>query len=310
MTAHLHDSRTRLPGTVHNALMRYSASIILAPLVCAAVLVGGAPQLLAATSPRAGGPCTQVGQQVRVKGTQLICVKKGNTRIWRVVQQTGGDSVGADLPDLAALTTKRSDVLPIDITNASSVSPYLGARSQMPHKGLHVNFQGVGPFATSLNPASYPAVRAVADGVVTTVERLRQAGSHQAYGLNLVIGRQGSDDITLNYSLEPFIMEPSPGFYTNFLKVKSGQRVKKGDVLAYLYVPPGQTSGTHLHVHMNVGKTMGAPTLFTPAAVAQLQSRFGDPGGTENGVPLPACIGYKVDAGENPLGTGALDCLN
>ncbi len=280
------------------------------------MVVASAAQTAAAPSPKAGGTCTQVGLHVRVNGTELVCVKKGKKRIWRVVQQaggtsgSGGGSAGTGLPDLATLTAHRSDVLPIDIANASSVAPFLGVRSQMPHKGMHVNFQGVGPFATALDPTAYPAVRAVADGVVSSVEPLRQMGSHQAYGFNLVIGRQGNDDITLNYSLEPFVMEPSSGYYTNFLKVRNGQQVKKGDVLGYLYVPPGQTSGTHLHFHMNVGQAMGAPTIFTPAAVAQLQSRFGDPGGVENGVPLPACIGYKVDAGENPLGTGAIDCLN
>ena len=291
---------------------RALASVIAATI--AAVGLTWAP-VSAAPSPKAGGACTQAGLHVKVKGVELVCATKGKKRVWRIVRATGGGvgqgggSAGAGLPNLAALTTNRSDVLPIDITNARSIAPFLGARSQMPHKGMHVNYQGVGPLAAPLAPTDYPAVRAVADGVVSNVEPLRQMGPHQAYGFNLIIGQQGRDDITLNYSLEPFVMEPSPGYYANFLKVKNGQRVKKGDVLGYLYVPPGQTSGTHLHFHMNVGQTMGAPTIFTPTAVAQLQARFGDPGGVENGVPLPACIGYKVDASENPLGTGAVDCL-
>lgn len=271
----------------------------------------------AAPAPKAGGPCTQVGERVRVKGVELVCVTKGRKKMWRVVVPSGSGSGSgstgtstAGLPDLATLAANRSDILPIDISNAYSVAPFLGARSHMPHKGMHVNYQGNGPFATQLDPTAYPAVRAVSDGVVSAVEPLRQMGSHQAYGLNLTIGTAGRDDITLNYSLEPFVMEPSPGFYSRFITVKQGQRVKKGDVLGYLYVPPGQSSGTHLHFHMNVGQAMGTPTIFTPAAVAQLQAKFGDPGGVVNGARLPACVGYQVDATENPLGTGAVDCLN
>ena len=35
--------------------------------------------------------------------------------------------------------------------------------------------------------------------------------------------------------------EPSEGFYKKFLLVHEGQRVRKGDVSAYLYTPPEVT---------------------------------------------------------------------
>lgn len=301
-------------------LLAIPAAAVVAAVLAVGLLAG---PTTAAPAPKVGGACAKAGERVRVKGVELVCVGKGRKKVWRVAQGTGassgssstsgadgGSSATAGLPDLATLAANRSDVLPIDISQAYSVAPFLGARSHMPHKGMHVNFAGLGPFATQLDPTAYPAVRAVSDGVVTAVEPLRQMGSHQAYGLNLAIGHEGREDITLNYSLEPFVMEPSSGFYSRFITVKQGQRVKKGDVLGYLYVPPGLTSGTHLHFHMNVGQAMGAPTIFTPGAVAQLRTRFGEPGGIVDGAQLPACIGYKVDATENPLGTGAVDCLN
>ena len=40
-----------------------------------------------------------------------------------------------------------------------------------------------------------------------------------------------------------------------------------------------------------------------------MQARFGPLGGVENGQPLPACVGYRINADENPFGTGASDCL-
>lgn len=270
------------------------------------------PLAHAAPAPRPGGGCKNLGVHVNSRGTEFVCVAKGKARVWKPVRGSSsqGSASTSSLPTLATLVSSRSDVLPIDITNAASIAPFLGSRSHMPHRGIHVNFTGTGPFAAQQQPSAYPAVRAVADGVVGAVEPLREMGPHQAYSINLIIGQEGRDEITLNYSLEPFVREPAPRFYSDFIKVNSGQKVKKGDVLAYLYVPPGQMSGTHLHFHMNVGQSMGAPTVFTPDAVSRLQQKFGDPGGTINGAKLPACIGYMVSAGENPLGTGAVDCLN
>ena len=266
----------------------------------------------AAPAPRPGGSCTIPGVHAKARGTEYVCVSKGKTKTWKPVRSGGsqGPTSASALPGLSALVSKRTEVLPIDISNAASIAPFLGSRSHMPHRGIHVNFTGTGPFAAAMEPSAYPAVRAVADGVVGAVEPLREMGAHQAYSINLVIGQEGREEITLNYSLEPFVRQPSPQFYSSFIKVSSGQKVKKGDVIAYLYVPPGQASGTHLHFHMNVGQSMGAPTIFTPDAVSRLQQKFGDPGGMLNGARLPACIGYMVSAAENPLGTGAVDCLN
>ena len=270
----------------------------------------------AQVKPKPGAACTSLGNHQQYGGKEYVCTRKAGRLVW-VLFRANNDSGGANnvntawLPSLASFLTKKTDVLPVDISRTSSVAPFLGARSSQPHQGMHFNWSNTDGSWTSAGttPENFPAIRAVADGVVTMVEPLRQMGSHQAYGLGLIIARNGRDEAVLNYSIEPFVMEPSPGFYRQFIKVKDGQRVKRGDVLAYMYVPAQANGSTHLHFHLNTGQRITSPSIFTPAAVGQMQARFGSPGGVENGQPLPPCIGYRINADENPFGTGVSDCL-
>lgn len=217
---------------------------------------------------------------------------------------------GGQLPDLASFATTKSDQLPIDITNVYAIAPYLGADSAMPHQGMHFNFHGDGAFATELQPAKYPAVYAVTDGTVERVDAVFHNGDADRYGVSIAFASQGGHSATMNYSLEPFIREPSPGFYAQFITVAQGQTVKKGDVLGFLYVPPGLTQGPHLHLDVTVGQSRFAPAVFSPQVVDEMHAKFGEPSGMENGAQLPACVGYKVSAVENPFTAAAQECLN
>jgi len=222
----------------------------------------------------------------------------------------GQNSPTSQLPNLTTFQTNKSDVLPIDITHVYSIAPYLGEGATNPHQGMHFNFHDDGSFATVGEPSTYPAVYAVDDGIITHVEALRNLGQHEAYGIGLVVGQSNGHEATLYYSLEPFVKEPSPGFYSSFITVHDGQQVHRGDVIGYLFVPPGSTQGTHLHLHLNLGQVNATPALFSHSAIAAMHDKFGDPGGVENGQQLPECTGYKVSASENPFATGAMDCLN
>lgn len=283
------------------------------------VIVAAAAPVQAQIKPKPGMACSSLGNHQQYAGKEYVCQRTGSRLAWAIFRPSNNaagpsGSSGAStswLPKLSAFATSKTDVLPVDISRTSSVAPFLGARSSQPHQGMHVNWSNADGSWNSAGstPENFPAVRAVADGVVTMVEPHREMGVHQAYGLGLIIAQDGRNQAVVNYSLEPFVMEPAPGFYATFIKVKDGQRVRKGDVLAYMYVPPQANGSTHLHVHLNVGPRITSPSIFTPAAVAQLQARFGSPGGVENGQPLPACVGYRITADENPFGTGASDCL-
>ncbi len=258
---------------------------------------------------------TEVGVKRAIMLCLILGVATGLSACDGGTEETQGSSQteqgqSLQLPDVAEFAADKSDQVPIDLSSVSAVAPYLGKSSSMPHQGMHFNFRGDGVFAQQLEPSKYPAVYAVEDGVMTMVESLHHNGQNDRYGFSIQFANAGGDPVTLNYSLEPFIPEPSPGLYAQFILVKNGQSVKKGDQLGYLYVPPGLLQGPHLHLDVNIGQSKYPPALFSASAVSQMQAKFGDPGGTENGTPLPACIGYKIAASENPFASAASECLN
>lgn len=214
------------------------------------------------------------------------------------------------LPSLDSFATSKTDVMPIDLSHVRAVAPYLGQDSPMPHQGMHFNFSDDGTFATNLDPTAYPAVYAVADGIVTTVDTSKNLGENDRYGVGLTIAQSDGNPVELTYSLEPFIPEPGPGFYAQFLTVTVGQVVKAGDVLGYLYIPPGSLQGTHLHFDLNANGAKYPPAIFSHAAMELMHAKFGEPGGIIDGQILPPCAGYMVSAREDPFGQGAQECMN
>ena len=98
----------------------------------------------------------------------------------------------------------------------------------------------------------------VADGVTTRIDysfRLREMFepalgklvANKRYGIGLTFAREGGNGITFHYSVEPFTDPGTNDFYDHFVLVKLGQRVKKGDVIARMYIPKNQelTKNTH-----------------------------------------------------------------
>jgi hypothetical protein len=76
-----------------------------------------------------------------------------------------------------------------------------------------------------------------------------------------------------DFLLGPFDSEESKREYIRvikkFLLVKEGQKVRKGDVIAYLYTPPSSGDGCHIHFHLMIDGRKGflAPATFTPEVV-------------------------------------------
>lgn len=268
----------------------------------------------------AGKACSPEGKRKTSQGKEFVCTKRKGKLIWVAVKQpqptpspSPSPTPGPSEPSYPLITeflTTPSDRLPVDLDTVEGTAPFLGARALQPHKGIHVYWSNSrGRWSSATQPSDYPAIYAIADGTVGMVESLKPMGSHEAYSLILTIARTSTgEQVNVSYSLEPFAMQPSSNFYAPFLLVKRGQQVKKGDVLAYMYVPPTSTGSTHLHLHLSSG-AIQSPSIFTRDQVEAFAAKFGDRGGFESGVRLPACIGYKVSAEENPFGTGASDCL-
>jgi hypothetical protein len=233
---------------------------------------------------------------------------------------TSGQSVGepnskADLPEISTFATKPSDRFLVDILDVSRGHPLLGVNSRHPHGGGHVHFdnsQRRWPKEKD-EPAGYPAIYAVADGVVSRIDtRFGLPGGNDRYGLDLTFARDNSGaKCSFCYSIEPMCPEPAVGFYRKFLLVKEGQRVRKGDVIAYMYTPTSSGDGCHIHFHLMIDgkKRFLAPAIFATEVVAAFHKQCQGFKGSNDGATVPPCMGYRIGADENPFGTGAKDEL-
>ncbi|MFX0163010.1 MAG: M23 family metallopeptidase, partial [Candidatus Hodarchaeota archaeon] len=210
--------------------------------------------------------------------------------------------------------TERSDQFIVDIPDICDGHPFKGENANTPHQGAHVHFDN------SLNtwpkgsdvPENYPPIYAPADGIISRVDYVYPVGGwHERYGIDLAFARDSNGSIYfLCYSIEPMVMEPSDGFYRDFILVSVGEEVKKGDVIAYMYMPPGK--GFDIHIHFHIMKTdcgdFMAPAIFNSTLVDEFHDkwyRFESDGS----VLMPACMGYKLRAHENPFGTGDVEIL-
>ena len=120
-------------------------------------------------------------------------------------------------------------------------------------------------------------------------------------------------------SIEPSTNPGDESFYEPFIIVKEGQSVRKGDVLAYMYLEPNRDfPGPHIHFSVAPEREeQQAPAIFTDELVEAFHANFGIFGfDRENSAspddpatPMPACMGYKLNGSENPFSSNAVECL-
>src|SRR5581483_10108468 len=161
-----------------------------------------------------------------------------------------------NLPNIAFFLTQPSGCFLVDMKEITRGHPFLGMNSPHLHAGAHVHFDNTNnrwPKGKD-EPSNYPAIYAVADGAVSRVDtRFGLPGGNDRYGVDLIFARdQAGSACRFCYSIEPMCPEPSEGFYKKFLLVKEGQKVRKGDVIAYLYTPPSSGDGCHIHFHLMI----------------------------------------------------------
>ena len=150
------------------------------------------------------------------------------------------------LPPIQSFMNVPSDRFLVELALVRRGHPYRGQRAERPHTGGHVYFkQG------NTSEESYPAIYAVADGVISRVDYSYELRSmfepavgrkiaNTRYGIGLTFATDGDTTMTFHYSIEPFIRPESNGFYDQFILVKPGQRVTKGQVIARMYLPDDQ----------------------------------------------------------------------
>ena len=222
------------------------------------------------------------------------------------------------LPKINEFETAPSEQFLVDLDFVRTGHPYLGVNAVRPHTGCHVYFTPPNRDADSEDPTSYPPIYAVADGYVARVDeyfRLRpivtsgREVSNVRYGVTLAIARRDRSAVSFHYSIEPFINPGREDFYLPFLKVKVGQKVKRGDIIAYMYLPDTRDNrNSHIHFNLMHARQFQAPVIFERKIVEGFHARWGSRG--RNGdQPIPACMGFLLSAPENPFGTGAKPSL-
>ena len=249
----------------------------------------------------------------------------------------------SDRPDISYFATNKSDRFLVDFEDIIAGHPYVGQRSPSPHNDAQVYFSNTDPrWLNASKPSDYPPVYAVADGTIVLSHgdswsyNVRDKTFfdppwwHVKYDFNLEIATENGKPLVFMYSLEPQIVftDQPKDFYKEFVLVSHGQRVQKGDILAYLYVPPlaqrvTPTSSTHISFALHPSGSnewdMRAPAIFTEDIVKKFgdiyrnpkegwdSPSYGKDWARARGVPT--AMGWMIDGDENPFGNNSLDVI-
>ncbi|MFP6602183.1 MAG: hypothetical protein VB862_06620 [Pirellulaceae bacterium] len=225
------------------------------------------------------------------------------------------------LPDMRQFVSQPSSQFVIDWRYVRTGHPYKGRRAAQPHTGAHVYFQPPAKRLDPGKPTSYPPIYAVANGYVARIDEsfkqremfnrvLNKRQSNYRYGVTLAIGLKQSQPVHFHYSIEPMVDPGNVRFYQPFILVKKGQRVRQGQVIAHMYLPDHPQLQANSHIHFNLMDTgqreFMAPTIFTDKVNREFHRSWGRRG-FDDKQAIPACMGFRLTAPENPFGTGPQD---
>jgi hypothetical protein len=103
-------------------------------------------------------------------------------------------SPATGLPDITVFLDRPSDRFPVDIDDLCGGHPFMGIDADHPHAGAHAHFDNSGkrwPKGVD-EPANYPAIYAVADGVIARIEnRFHLGPGNDRYGVDLAFAQDG-----------------------------------------------------------------------------------------------------------------------
>ena len=232
------------------------------------------------------------------------------------------DSVLKTLPSITSFRDKKSDQFFVDMDVVRTGHPYKGKNAKKPHTGGHIYFTPLKQSSPN-NNESYPAIYAVADGVISRIDysfRLREMYepalgrrvANTRYGIGLLFAQRDGHPVEMHYSIEPFIDPEDEAFYDPFILVKPGQKVRKGDVIARMYLPPNQKLAEKSHIHFNLiggaNHRFMAPAIFNGSIVNRFHSTWGNRG-VDGLLAIPPCMGYRLSPEENPFEEKNVDSL-
>ena len=227
------------------------------------------------------------------------------------------------LPLIGDFHKRPSNRFLVDLEEVYRGHPYKGRRAEHPHTGGHVYFNVQEISGPTKGIRKFPTIYAVADGVITRIDysfqlramfepALGKQVANRRYGIGLTFAREGNTGVTFHYSIEPFIDPETNVFYDQFILVKLGQWVKKGDVIAKMYIPENQKLAKNTHIHFNLIREGGggfiSPSIFNQNIVQEFHQRW-DLFPSDPDAPIPPCMGYMLEPDENPFERKAVNVL-
>ena len=237
-------------------------------------------------------------------------------------------------PSIYEFRNPGSDRFIVDFKDVRDGHPFLGLDVNTsitdPHQGIHVYFHNDQYVNTNIADYSlYPPIYALADMEITTVDFTYVSSSNGARHIK-VTGKMatsesqsqcyqniGGNIVTAGYSIEPFVPQSDETLYHPFVRVSVGDMVKKGDVIAYMYLPPDTTTvNSHIHFNLNVyryGQSSGirAPPDVWNSTVVNLfyQQCQNYTGGDRHWKNYGDCIAVDLVANESLYGEGPSTCV-
>jgi CubicO group peptidase (beta-lactamase class C family) len=239
------------------------------------------------------------------------------------ISPTERDKALAEFPDIHTFAANKSDRFLVDLDVVRTGHPYRGENAERPHTGGHVYFALAEEPIPPNDVDQFPAIYAVADGVIGRIDysfRLREMFepaldrrvANYRYGIGLSFAALDGKPVDFHYSIEPFVDPGDEGFYDRFILVKPGQRVKKGDIIARMYLPENRELAKKSHIHFNLNGGQDhrfmAPAIFSDDIVKRFHSTWRRSGRGDD-AHIPPCLGYELAPHENPFGTGAKKML-
>ncbi|MCP4786719.1 MAG: hypothetical protein GY903_17520 [Fuerstiella sp.] len=227
------------------------------------------------------------------------------------------------LPEIDSFATSKSNRFVVDLESVRTGHPYKGTDASQSHTGAHIYFNLPDRPVPASDVEAFPAIYAVADGYVSRIDEyfklresfnrtLGKSVANRRYGVTLAIAVKDGAAVNFHYSIEPMIDPEDADFYKPFILVKHGQHVKKGEVIARMYMPPQTDFARNTHIHFNLVDTgqrqFMAPTIFTERINQRFHAAWGERG-IDGGDRIPPCMGYRLSGPENPFGTGAKETL-
>ncbi len=98
-----------------------------------------------------------------------------------------------------------------------------------------------------------------------------------------------------------------------FQRISRGQRVKKGNLIARMYIPADSAKGQNAHIHFNLidtgTRSFMTPSIFTDEIIRRFHAKWPRHHHMDGDVRIPPCMGCRISAEENPFGADAEDRL-